>query len=150
MWTLQFLGKFHGLVPLVLRAMVGTAFAFSYGYGKIAPGGSFDGGQAFAAKGAGWAPLLYAGAWVEFLGGLALLAGFFTRWAAIGILAVVSYKVFGIHWSQGFAAHGDAGGNLAGYELPAVYASLCVAVMVLGPGSLSLDRLFFQKAALNE
>ena len=149
MWTLQFLGKFQGLLPLLLRLTVGASFAFSYGYGKIAPGGSFDGGRAFVAQGTAWAPLLYAGAWMEFLGGLALLAGLFTRWAAIGILAVAAYKVFGVHWAQGFAAHGDAAGNVVGYELPAAYALMCVGVMVLGPGSLSLDRLFFQKAALN-
>jgi len=150
MWTLQFLGKFQGLIPLLLRAVVGASLAFSHGYDKIAPDGTFDGGQAFAAKGGAWTPLLYAGAWLEFLGGLALLAGFFTRWAAAGLLALAAYRIFGVHWAEGFAAHGDTGGNVLGYEVPAVYAAMCIVVMVLGPGSFSLDRLFFQKAALNE
>jgi hypothetical protein len=29
------------------------------------------------------------------------------------------------------------------------YAVMCFGIMAVGPGSLSLDRLFFQKAALN-
>lgn len=150
MWTLQFLGKFHGFVPLLLRAMVGASFAFSHGYGKIMGPEGFDGGKDFVTQAAGTAPafLLYIGAWTEFLAGLGLVAGLFTRWAAIGILAVMSYAIFGIHWAQGFAAHVDAG-NLAGYEMALMYATMSLCIMVLGPGSLSLDRLFFHKAALN-
>jgi putative oxidoreductase len=142
MLTLQFLGKLTAILPLLFRVVVGASFAFSHGLGKIAPGGTFDGGQAFAAKGIAWAPLMYVAAWTEFLGGLAVLGGIFTRWAAIGLLGVMIYAIFGVHWKAGFAAP-------EGYEMAAVYSTLCLAIMALGPGSLSLDRLFFSKAALN-
>jgi putative oxidoreductase len=146
MWTLQFLGKLQGLLPLLLRAMVGASFAFSHGYGKIVGKDGFDGGKVFAAQLSGQAPafLLYVAAWTEFLAGLALVAGLFTRWAAVGILCVMGYAIFRIHWAAGFAAQNG------GYEMALTYAVLCVCIMAVGPGSLSLDRLFFQKAALNE
>ena len=145
MWTLQFLGKFHALVPLLLRGLVGASFAFSHGYGKLFPDGSFDGGKGFATNLSGVAPafLLYVAAWTEFLAGLGILAGLFTRWAAIGILAVMTYAVFGVHWKNGFSAQNQ------GYEQALTYAVMSLGIMTLGPGSLSLDRLFFQKAALN-
>jgi putative oxidoreductase len=148
MWTLQFLGKFQGLMPLLLRAMVGASFAFSHGYGKVAPGGSFDAGKAFVAdpRVSSLAPafLLYIAAWTEFLAGFGVLLGLFTRWAAIGLLAVMCYAIFGVHWANGFAAQNS------GYEQALTYAVMCLCLMAVGPGSLSLDRLFFQKAALNE
>ena len=147
MWTLQFLGKFHAFLPLILRAYVGASFAFSHGYGKLFPNGSLDGGAAFADKGVekGLAPavLLYIAAWAEFLAGLGLLVGLFTRWAAVGVVAVMAYAIFGVHWKNGFSA-----GN-GGYEMALGYTVMSLCVMVLGPGSLSLDRLFFQKKALN-
>ncbi len=147
MWTLQFLGKFHGFVPLLLRALVGASFAFSHGYGKLFPDGSFDGGKAFVTspQASPLAPafLLYIAAWTEFLAGLGVLAGLLTRWAAIGILAVMTYAIFGVHWKNGFAAQNQ------GYEMALMYATMSLCIMALGPGSLSLDRLFFQKAALN-
>ncbi len=144
MWTLQFLGKFHGFLPLVLRAMVGVGFACFHGYDKMMGPDGFDGGADFVKQTAGAAPafLLYVGAWTEFLAGLGVLVGLFTRWAAIGIVAVMSYAIFGVHWTEGFVAP-------KGYEMALMYATMSGCIMVLGPGSLSLDRLFFQKAALN-
>jgi putative oxidoreductase len=142
MWTLQFLGKLQPFLPLFLRALVGASFALSHGYAKLFPDGSFDGGQAFASGDAAPKFLLYIAAWTEFLAGLGLLAGLFTRWAAIGIVAVMAYAIFGVHWSNGFSGKG-------GYEMALCYVVLSVSIMAVGPGSLSLDRLFFQKAALN-
>ncbi|HEX5136236.1 MAG TPA: DoxX family protein [Planctomycetota bacterium] len=146
MWTLQFLGKFRHFVPLLLRAMVGCSFAFSHGYGKIVSADGFDGGRIFAAQASGSAPafLLYIAAWTEFLAGVGLVVGLFTRWAAIGILCVMGYAIFKVHWAAGFAMQNG------GYEMALMYAVMSLCIMAMGPGSLSLDRLFFQKAALNE
>jgi putative oxidoreductase len=144
MWTLQFMGKLAVGLPLLLRGMVGGAFGLSHGYGALVGPGGFDGGEAFAARYAPiWAPLLYVAAWTQFLGGFAILAGIFTRWAALGLLAVMTYAIFGIHWKNGFAAFLD------GWEPAGTYATMCLCLVAMGPGSLSLDRLFFGKAALN-
>lgn len=144
MWTLQFLGKLQGLLPLLLRAIVGASFAFVHGYDKMMGPDGFDAGKDFVTQAAGAAPtfLLYIGAWTEFLAGLGLVVGLLTRWAAIGILAVMCYAIFGVHWAKGFAAP-------EGYEMALMYAVMSLGIMAVGPGSLSLDRLFFQKAALN-
>jgi len=148
MWTLQFLGKLEAFGPLILRLMVGISFALFHGYGKLVPEGGFDGGGAFAERAKELAPafLLYVAAWTEFLGGIAVLVGILTRWAAIGLFIVMLYAIFGVHWQQGFL--GEAG--VGGYEKAATYAAMCLAIMVIGPGSLSLDRMFFGKNALNE
>ena len=145
MWTLQFLGKFHAFVPLLLRALVGPSFAFSHGYDKIMGPDGFDGGGDWVREHSTTAPafLLYIAVWTEFLAGLGLLAGLFTRWAAIGIVAVMTYAVFAVHWKNGFAAKNG------GYEMALCYAVMSLCITAVGPGSLSLDRLFFQKAALN-
>jgi len=148
MWTLQFLGNLEALGPLILRLMVGIAFAFFHGYAKLVPEGGFDGGQAFVEKAGELAPafLLYVAAWTEFLAGVAVFVGILTRWASIGLLVVMLYAIFGVHWQQGFLGEGGVGG----YEKAATYAAMCLAIMVIGPGSLSLDRMFFGKDALNE
>jgi uncharacterized membrane protein YphA (DoxX/SURF4 family) len=70
------------------------------------------------------------------------VVGLFTRWAAIGIVAVMAYAIFGVHWANGFSGKG-------GYEMALCYAVMSLCIAAVGPGSLSLDRLFFQKAALN-
>jgi len=150
MLMLNFLGKAQELAPLALRIMLGVAFAF-HGYGKLAPAAGFDAGAAFADQAAALAPkpLLYLAAWTEFLGGLAVLAGLLTRWASLGLLAVMGYAIFRVHWSQGFVFQ-VKDGQAQGWEFAAAYASMCIALAVVGPGSLSLDRLFFKKAALNQ
>ena len=151
MWTLSFLGKADEAVPLILRLLVGVAFAFFHGYGNLVGPDGFDGGAAFAANASALAPapLLYLAAWTEFLAGCAILLGILTRWASLGLLGIMAFALFKIHWSQGFTAH-VADGRLAGYEFAAAYAVMCVSIALLGPGTLSLDVLFFRKAALNE
>jgi putative oxidoreductase len=141
MWTLQFLGKLQGILPLLLRAVVGGSFALVHGYDKIMGPNGFDGGKAWVDDKSKLAPaiLLYVATWTEFLAGVGILAGLLTRWAALGIVAVMAYAIFGVHWKDGFEA----------YEKALAFVVLCVGIMAVGPGSLSLDRLFFQKAALN-
>ncbi len=36
------------------------------------------------------------------------------------------------------------------WELAFTYSGVCLSIAVLGPGSLSLDRLFFGRDAMNE
>jgi putative oxidoreductase len=146
MWTLQFLEKpFRSLMPLLLRALVGASFAFVHGYGKIVGPTGFDGGNHFVTQAAGKAPafLLYVAAWTEFLAGCGILLGLLTRWAAIGILAVMCYAIFGVHWAEGFAAP-------KGWEMASMYAVMSLCILAVGPGSLSLDRAFFRRPAVHE
>ena len=142
-FTLHFLAKLKGLVPLFLRATLGYSFFLVHGLDKVRPGGKWDFGEAFAQQGAQLAPtaLLYVAAWTEFLAGLGILVGLLTRWACVGICCVMGYAIFKVHWSAGYAAP-------AGYEMALSYATAALALMIVGPGSLSLDRMFFGRKVL--
>lgn len=140
MWTLSGLGKLMEAVPLLLRVIAGIAFFGFHGLEKLRPGGEWDFGESFAGKGLAAAPLLYVSAWLEFLGGLALLLGLFTRWAALALIAVMFYFIFVMH-------RGDPYRDV---EMYVAYAGLAFCIAAVGPGSLSLDRLFFGRDCLNE
>lgn len=142
MWTLDFLAKPKWLPPLVLRAVMGVAFFAVHGMDKLRPGGTWDFGQAFVKSAAGTAPapLLYVAAFTEFFAGLGILIGFLTRWAAFGIFCVMGYAVLVVH----------AGDKFQAIELPLAFGASSVALMVMGPGSLSVDRLVFGRRVLGE
>jgi putative oxidoreductase len=71
---------------------------------------------------------------VHLLGGLALLAGFYSRWAA-ALLALVCL-------GTAFAVHLPAGdqGNMIQFYKNLVMIGGFLYVIALGPGSLSFDR----------
>jgi len=143
-FTLDFLAKLRGLVPLFLRAILGYSFFLVHGLDKLRPDGKWDYGKAFAAKTASLAPeaLLYVAAWTEFLAGLGILVGLMTRWASLGICCVMGYAIAKVHWAAGFPA--DKGG----YEMAMAYGAAALSLMVVGPGSVSLDRVFFGRKVL--
>jgi putative oxidoreductase len=74
----------------------------------------------------------------EVVGGLLLIVGAFTRWAAFvtGIVALVAFLT--VHASRGFFV-GDGG-----YEFIVLILAACVAVLATGAGSYSLDRMMLK------
>jgi putative oxidoreductase len=140
-WTLTGLKKLSWLNPILLRGYIGYSFFCVHGMDKVRPKGTWDWGQAFASAGSPQF-LYYIAAWTEFLAGLALLLGLLTRWAAVGLAGVMLYAVFKIHWSAGFPLQDG------GFEVAGLYAVGCLVLAKIGPGWLSLDRLFFGKDAL--
>jgi putative oxidoreductase len=72
---------------------------------------------------------------VEALGGLALILGLFTRWAAIPLAIVMLVALFMVHLPNGFFVTG--GGN--GYEFVLTLAAANVALFLTGSGALALD-----------
>ena len=84
-------------------------------------------------------------AWGELLGGAALAVGFLTRLAALGIIAIMAGAIATVHWEQGFALHaveGPAGPMPAGFEYNFALIVMCLAVVLLGGGTLAVDRVF--------
>lgn len=71
---------------------------------------------------------------VEFLGGIALLAGAFTRWAAILLAMVMLVAIVQVHLPNGFFA-GDNG-----FEFPLTLLVNNVALAIAGPGAYAVDR----------
>ena len=71
---------------------------------------------------------------VHLLGGLALLAGFYTRWAAALLVLVCLGTAFGVHLPAGDTD------NMIHFYKNLVMTGGFLYVIVFGPGSLSLDR----------
>ncbi len=116
----------------VLRVVVGMVFLahgaqklFVYGFHGTA--GAF-GGMGIPVPAVSSAVVTL----VEFLGGAALIVGLLTRWAAAlnGFDMVVAILL--VHLKNGFLKPG-------GFEHPLTLLAACVALVMLGPGALSVD-----------
>jgi putative oxidoreductase len=127
---------------LVLRLVAGAAFML-HGWPKIQnPFGWMDQPGASSAV-----PDIFQAlaAVSEFGGGLAWILGLLTPLASLGILFTMATAAYMGHISKGdpFVASPGAGGG--SWELAAVYFSIALVLLLIGPGRLSLDALLFRK-----
>ena len=68
---------------------------------------------------------------LEFIGGLAILLGVFTRIAA-GLLAInMIGAILQVKLAKGF---------IGGYELDLLYLAIMISLMLTGPGNLSIEK----------
>jgi putative oxidoreductase len=74
----------------------------------------------------------------EFVGGLAIVTGFLTPLACVGVAATMAYAVFS-HASKGDPWIGKGGS----FELAGIYLAAALVFLSAGPGRLSLDRAVF-------
>jgi putative oxidoreductase len=127
--NLRFLDRLQPLGFLALRVVLG-AILIGYGYGKVFGGLHKMPAMAHSLGLPGW--LGYVSAFTEFLGGILLVAGLFTRFAAIAICInmIVAVKS---QWPSGF---------LHGYDYPLACAAMAFAIIFLGAGPISLDWAF--------
>lgn len=82
---------------------------------------------------------------VEFFASLALLAGAFTRLAALGITVVMTGAVAVAHWQNGFFMNWANKNEGEGFEYHLLMIGICVALLIGGGGKASLDRVIFQR-----
>ncbi len=123
--------RFQSIGLLVLRVVLGVIM-LAHGYPKVA--GGFHNHAAFVSS-LGlpwWMAFLSTGA--ELVGGALLILGFFTRFAAIAICIEMIVAIWKVHWKYGLLAE-------HGYQLPLLLAAMAFALIFLGPGAISLDRL---------
>lgn len=131
---MQFLEKFKPLGLLVLRAALGASFLF-HGYPKLSdPAHALKLFQGYGFPGY----FAYLSGILEVFGGGLLIAGLFTRGAAL-LLAVETGLVLGrsIGPSAGIYAFGR-------YELPLLLGAMALALVTTGAGAISLDAFTFE------
>ena len=125
---LKKLGEYRAYAPLILRVVLGIIFA-AHGYQKLTGmDGVFGmvtglGLPAFSA---------YILTYTELLGGLALIAGLATRYAAALIAIVMIVAIWKVKLATGL---------LGGYELELGFLATAVALMLTGAGPWSLDKV---------
>ncbi len=127
-------GGESGLSPLanagltLLRIFAGAALAFSHGIGKMPPSEGFIEGTARIGF-----PLPAVFAWAaalsEFLGGLFLALGLFTRVSSFFIAVTMLVALLGVHRADPFQKQ----------ELAFLYLFIALAFMLKGSGDWSMD-----------
>ena len=121
--------KLKEYAPLFLRIGLGAVFMY-HGYGKIFKEG--------VGLGSAWNPsgmsaiLQILVSWGEFIGGAAILLGFLTELASLGIIIIMLGAIFTIHGKNGF---GMVNG---GFEYNFVLITMCLTLIGIGPGPFSI------------
>lgn len=77
---------------------------------------------------------------VEFLGGLALVLGLYTRWVAIPLAFEMLVAILVVHLKAGFFLPD-------GYEFPFTLLGAALALALLGSGEASVDRVLERRRA---
>jgi putative oxidoreductase len=117
--------KYGDQMYFVFRLLVGLMF-FMHGAGKLF---GWFGGPGF---GFGGAPLMVAAGVLEFLIGLAIVFGLWTRLAALGgaVVMLVAYITTHLHWNP----------LASGGELAVMYFVAFLVLMVQGAGKWRLEK----------
>jgi len=128
---LRYVDRLQPLALLVLRLVLG-AIMIGHGYPKVV-GGLAKHVQLVSGLGMpGW--LAYCSAAAEFLGGIFVILGFFTRLAALAIVIDLGVAIAKVHWKNGLL-----GNN--GYQLPLSLAAIAFALVFFGAGAIALDGI---------
>jgi putative oxidoreductase len=128
----------------LLRGVVGVVF-FAHGAQKML---GWFGGPGFSGTIKGFsdflhipAPLAFLAIAAEFFGGLALVAGLFTRVAASGIAVTMAVAVSLVHLPNGFFMNWTGAQKGEGFEYHLLAAAAAAVLILRGGGAWSLDRL---------
>lgn len=79
----------------------------------------------------------YVSSFAEFLGGLMILVGFFTRVAAFAVCIDLIVAIWKVHWHQGLLISSSK----IGYEFALSAATIAFALIFFGGGPISLDHV---------
>ena len=128
---MRYLNRLQPIALLVMRLTLG-AIMVTHGYHKVF-GGLHHHAEFVSSLGLpAWMAYLSAGA--EFFGGLLVLAGLFTRAAALAICINLSVAIWKVHLHNGLTGNG-------GFEFPLAAATLAFALIFFGAGPLALDHI---------
>ena len=128
---MRYLDRLQPLALLVLRVVLG-AIMIGHGYSKVFGGISNVMHMVGSLGLPAW--LAFPLAATEFLGGILLIAGLFTRFVAIAMLIDMSVAIGKIHFHNGFMGKG-------GYEFPLAIAAIAFALIFFGAGPIAFDSI---------
>lgn len=136
------------VAQLVLRLMLALVF-FPHGAQKVL---GWFGGDGFSATmgffvdkaGIPWV-LAFLAVLAESAGVLALLAGIFTRVAALGIAVNMIICAAGNHLKNGFFMNWMGNQQGEGFEFHILAVAISLALIISGGGKWSLDGLLFRR-----
>jgi putative oxidoreductase len=129
------------LAALLLRLALAAIFIY-HGFHLVGDDGNQWGAAWMNAEAANHeaqppaAPVQLAVAWGQLLGGIALAVGFLTRLAALGIIAIMAGAIATVHWPNGFDI------SKGGYEYNMLIVVACLTLLLLGGGTVAVDRFF--------
>jgi putative oxidoreductase len=128
------------LAPLAPRLVAGLILTY-HGYEKTLGDGATKFRAAVSSFGLP-APEIMAeiAAWGEFAGGILLIVGLFTRFAALINCGTMVVGIWKVHMPGEFTT---AIKDVGEYQLPLAVLALCVSLVLSGAGALSLDRFLF-------
>jgi putative oxidoreductase len=128
---LRYLDRMQPLGLLALRLTMGSIMV-GHGWHKV--NGHLHDFAGYVAGMAvpGW--LGYVAAFVEFFGGILIVAGLLTRCVAFAFLIDMSVAIIKVHWPHGFMGSG-------GYEFPLLLWTVALALIFFGAGAISIDAI---------
>jgi putative oxidoreductase len=133
------------IAALVLRVVIGAMFLV---YGGLKITGSDGGTSWYTVENDSMSPILQGlVAWTEMLSGMALLLGLFTRVAAFALVIIMIGAISRVTWRIDFGTMEEVQRLIQhriGYEYNVLIITICVALVTLGGGVLSLDHWLFR------
>jgi putative oxidoreductase len=128
---LRYLDRLQPVALLVLRVVLGVIM-IGHGYPKVAGGLSHHVQMVSGLGLPGW--LAYLSAAAEFLGGILIVVGLFTRCASFAVVIDLGVAIWKVHWKNGLLGNG-------GYQFPLALAAMAFALIFLGAGPIALDAI---------
>lgn len=131
---MRYLDRLQPIALVLMRLVVGVIM-IDYGYHKVF-GGLHHHAQMVAGLGLpAWSA--YVSSFTEFLGGILVLAGLFTRPAALAICIDLAVAIWKVHWHNGLIGSPDH----PGYQFPLALATLAFALIFFGAGPIAMDHV---------
>lgn len=128
---MRYLDRMQPLALVVLRLVLG-AVMIGHGYHKVYGHLHEFAGYVQSLGIPAW--LAYVSAFTEFVGGILLIVGLFTRIVGFAVLVDMMVAIAKVHWKHGFMGNG-------GYEFPLALWAIAVALIFFGAGAISIDGI---------